>query len=104
VGGYCDILVVLLAMFLVFSFQMNFVFKVFLRYFTFLDIKQFYQKSYLRNSRVAYFIALGNLDTEVDINRAWETITENIKVSARDSLGYHELKKHKPWFDEGCSK
>jgi hypothetical protein len=20
------------------------------------------------------------------------------------SLGYYELKKHKPWFDEGCSK
>jgi hypothetical protein len=23
---------------------------------------------------------------------------------AKESLGYHELKKHKPWFDEGCSK
>jgi hypothetical protein len=28
----------------------------------------------------------------------------NIKISAKDSLGYFELKKHKPWFDEGCSK
>jgi hypothetical protein len=40
----------------------------------------------------------------VKINSAWETIRENIKISAKDSLGYFELKKHKPWFDEGCSK
>jgi hypothetical protein len=29
---------------------------------------------------------------------------ENIKISAKESLGYFELKKHKPWFDEECSK
>jgi hypothetical protein len=29
---------------------------------------------------------------------------ENINISAKESLGYFELKKHKPWFDEGCSK
>jgi hypothetical protein len=50
------------------------------------------------------FAALENLDTEVDINRALETITENIKISAKENLGYCELKKHKSWFDEGCSK
>jgi hypothetical protein len=50
------------------------------------------------------FAALENLDAEVDINRAWETITENINISAKESLGYYELKKHKPWFDKGCSK
>jgi hypothetical protein len=27
------------------------------------------------------FAALENFDTEVDINRAWETIRENIKIS-----------------------
>jgi hypothetical protein len=43
-------------------------------------------------------------NTEVDINRAWGTIRENIKISAKESLGYYELKKHKPWFDERCSK
>jgi hypothetical protein len=43
------------------------------------------------------------LDTEVEINSAWETITENIKISAKVSLGYFEL-KHKTWFDEGCSE
>jgi hypothetical protein len=29
-----------------------------------------------------------------------EMIKGNIEVSAKDSLGYYELKKHKPWFDE----
>jgi hypothetical protein len=38
---------------------------------------------------------LENLDTEVDINRALETVRESIKISAKESLGYHELKKHK---------
>jgi hypothetical protein len=37
----------------------------------------------------------------VDINIAWETITENIKISAQVSLGYFELKQQKPWFDNG---
>jgi hypothetical protein len=46
---------------------------------------------------------LENLDTEVDVNKAWETITENINISAKMSLGYSELKKYKPWFDEECS-
>jgi hypothetical protein len=40
----------------------------------------------------------------VDINRAWETIRENIKISAKETIGYYELKKHKSWFDIGCSK
>jgi hypothetical protein len=48
--------------------------------------------------------ALENSDTEVDINRVWKIIRENINISAKESVGYHELKKHKPWFDEGCSK
>jgi hypothetical protein len=47
---------------------------------------------------------LEHLDTEEDINRVSETIRENIRVSAKESLGYYELKKHKPWFHEGCSK
>jgi hypothetical protein len=40
----------------------------------------------------------------MDINRAWETIRENVKIFAKESIGYYELKKHKPWFDEGCSE
>jgi hypothetical protein len=50
------------------------------------------------------FAALENLDTEVAIDRAWETIRENILISAKESLGYYELKKHHPWFYEGCSQ
>jgi hypothetical protein len=37
----------------------------------------------------------------VEINSAWEMIRGNIKMSAKESLGYFELKKHKPWLDEG---
>jgi hypothetical protein len=44
------------------------------------------------------------LYTEVVINRAWETVRGNIKISAKESLGNYELKKHKPWFEEGCSE
>jgi hypothetical protein len=40
----------------------------------------------------------------VEINSAWEMIRENIKTSAKESLGYFEFKNHKPWFDEGRSK
>jgi hypothetical protein len=33
---------------------------------------------------------LDDLDTEVEINCAWKMIRENIKISAKDSLGYFE--------------
>jgi hypothetical protein len=46
------------------------------------------------------FTALENLDTELDINKARKTIRENIKISAKESLGCYELKKQKQWFDE----
>jgi hypothetical protein len=45
-----------------------------------------------------------NSDTEVNVNKAWETIRENIKISAKESLCYYELKKHKPRFVRGCSE
>ena len=48
------------------------------------------------------FAALKNLSNGEDINRAWENIKENIKNSAKDSLGLHESKQHKPWFDKEC--
>jgi hypothetical protein len=47
---------------------------------------------------------LGNLNVCEDINRAWENIKENIKISARDSLGLHKWKQHKPWFDAEYSQ
>jgi hypothetical protein len=45
---------------------------------------------------------LENVSEDDDINRAWESIKENIKTSAIQSLGLHEMKQHKPWFDEEC--
>jgi hypothetical protein len=50
------------------------------------------------------FAALENLHTEGDVNKAWETIREHIKIYTKESLGYYELMKNKPWFDEGCSE
>jgi hypothetical protein len=47
---------------------------------------------------------LEDLDAGVDINSALEMMRVNTKISAKESLGYFELRKHKPWFDEGCSK
>jgi hypothetical protein len=47
---------------------------------------------------------LEDLDAELEINNAWEMIRLNIKTSAKENLGYSELKKHKPWFDQACSK
>jgi len=49
------------------------------------------------------FAALENLSDSEDIHRALENIKENIKTSAKDSLGLYKLKQHKPsWFDEKC--
>jgi hypothetical protein len=33
------------------------------------------------------FPALENLDAEVDINRAWDTVRENMNISAKEILG-----------------
>jgi len=46
------------------------------------------------------FAALENLNVDEDVNRAWENIKENIKTSAKESLGLHVLKQRKPWFDQ----
>ena len=40
--------------------------------------------------------SLGGADCDTD------HIKENIKTSSKESLGLHELKQHKPWFDEEC--
>jgi hypothetical protein len=42
------------------------------------------------------FAALKDLDAEVEISSAWEMVRENIKISAKESVTYCELKKHKP--------
>jgi hypothetical protein len=63
------------------------------------DVKEQYQVT-IRNK----FAALENLKDSGDINRAWDNIRQNIKISAQESLGYRESKDRKPWFDEEGSK
>ena len=48
------------------------------------------------------FAALENLSECKGINRAWNNIKGNIKISVKESLGLHELKQHKQWFGEEC--
>jgi hypothetical protein len=48
------------------------------------------------------FAALENLSDDEDVDRTWENIKENIRTSAKESLGLHELMQNKPWFDEEC--
>jgi hypothetical protein len=50
------------------------------------------------------FAAFEDLDTEMEINSTQETIRENIKISAKENLGYYEMKKQKSSFGEGCSE
>ena len=44
--------------------------------------------------------AFENANDYEDINRTWENIKANIQTSAEESLGVHELKQNKSWFDE----
>jgi len=62
-----------------------------------LEVRKQYQVEITNRS-----VALQNLSDGEDVNRASENIKENIKTSAKDSLGLHELKQHKPCFDEQC--
>jgi hypothetical protein len=63
------------------------------------EVKEKYQVEI--SNRLA---ALEDLDESFDINNAWESIRENIKISAKENLGYQKLKHNKPWFDDECSK
>jgi len=49
------------------------------------------------------FASLENLNDSQDINRAGENVKENIRMSAKESLGLYELQQHKLWFDDECS-
>ena len=48
------------------------------------------------------FAALENLSDDEDVDRTWGNIKQNIKTSAKESLGLRELKQNEPWFDEEC--
>jgi hypothetical protein len=63
------------------------------------EVKKQYQVT-IKNK----FAALENLDDNGDINKARETIRENIRISGKESIGLCELKSYKPWFDEECLK
>jgi hypothetical protein len=50
------------------------------------------------------FAALENVDDDGNVNRAWDTIRENIKNSSEESIGLCESKSYKPRFNEECLK
>jgi hypothetical protein len=50
------------------------------------------------------FAVLEILEDNGDIKRTWDTIRENIKISAQESIGHCELKHRKPWCDKECSE
>jgi uncharacterized FlaG/YvyC family protein len=41
------------------------------------------------------FSALENLEDNGDINKAWDAIRANIKISAEECIGHCEAKRHK---------
>jgi hypothetical protein len=52
-----------------------------------------------KNARLQLKTSLQLLKGNGNIKKAWENIKENIEISAQESLGYCELKHHKPCFD-----
>jgi hypothetical protein len=72
--------------------------------FSFKNIDDVNSKEQYRVEVSNRFVALEDLDAEVYINSALETIRENIKSLAKESLGYYEVKRHQSCFNEGCSE
>jgi hypothetical protein len=68
------------------------------------NVKELKETEYKEMHDVAVRSRFADLDTEMEIKNAWEMFRENIKISAKESVGYYELKKHKPWFDKGYSE
>jgi hypothetical protein len=63
------------------------------------EVKEQYQVT-IKNK----FAALENLDDNGDINRAWGTIRENVRILAKESIALCESKSYKLWFNEECLK
>jgi hypothetical protein len=56
-----------------------------------LEVKEKYQ------IEITYrFAFLENLNVDEDVNWFWENNKENLKTAAKESLGLHEWKQHKP--------
>jgi hypothetical protein len=58
------------------------------------DVKEQYQVTIRKT-----LAAMDKIEDSGDINRACDNITENVKSSAQESLGYCESKQRKPWFE-----
>jgi hypothetical protein len=56
----------------------------------------------LRSQNIFAVLEVSN--AEIEINSAWQTIRNNITISAKDGQSYYEMKKHNAWFHEICSK
>ncbi|KAJ4447216.1 hypothetical protein ANN_09218 [Periplaneta americana] len=65
------------------------------------ETKQRYQVEI--SNRFAALATSDEAKKELDVNSVWDNIRDNIKIAAEQSIGYHETKKKKPWFDEDCS-
>jgi hypothetical protein len=65
--------------------------------------KQRSHRFHMERLNVKKFADLEYLDAEVEMNSGGELTRENIQISVKERVGYFELKKHKPWFGEGCS-
>ena len=57
----------------------------------------------LDKPRIDALITSNENADEVDINDMWKNTRDNIKVAAEESMGYCEVKKKTPWFDDDCS-
>ena len=62
-----------------------------------LGVKEKYQVEIIKR-----FETLENLNVDEKVNSSCENIKQNIKTSAKGSLGLHEWKKHNTWFDKEC--
>jgi hypothetical protein len=49
-----------------------------------------------------YSVEISNRFVASENSEASETIRENINISAKESLGYYELKKHRLWLNRIC--
>jgi hypothetical protein len=71
------------------------------------SLKKLNEKEVKEEYKVAIknkFAALESLEDNVISNSSWDTNSQKIKVSAKESIGPCESKRHKPWFDEEFSK
>jgi len=70
-----------------------------------LNLRKLYDLEFRKQYQIEILnrlVTLENLNDNENILRAWENIKENIRTSAKESLGLHELQQRKPWFDEEC--